>query len=66
MEEYKEAIFPTNEVNNIYKLVEELKEVPEVPKDHRIMILNDTYDLVWDSINNEEYTPIKKGWIIFV
>ena len=66
VEEYKEAIFPTNEVNNVYKLVEELKEVPEVPKDHRIMILNDTYDLVWDSINNEEYTPIKKGWIIFV
>lgn len=66
VEEYKEAIFPTNEVNNVYRLVEELKEVPEVPKDHRIMILNDTYDLVWDSINNEEYTPIKKGWIIFV
>ena len=46
--------------------MEELKEVPNIEAGHRIMIKNDTYDLVWDSINNEEYTPINKGWIIFV
>ena len=64
--EYKEPCFPTGEVNNVYKLVEELKEVPEVPEEHRIMVLNETFDVVWDSINNEEYTPVKKGYIIFV
>lgn len=66
VEVYKEPLFPTNEVNNVFKIVEELKEVPNIEAGHRIMIMNDTYDLVWDSINNEEYTPINKGWIIFV
>ena len=66
VEVYKEPLFPANEVNNVFKIVEELKEVPNIEAGHRIMIMNDTYDLVWDSINNEEYTPINKGWIIFV
>ena len=64
--EYKEAIFPENEVNNVFKITEELKEIPLIPKGHRIILLDENYMLVWDSINKEEYTPLKKGWMILV
>lgn len=66
IEVYKDPIFPENEVNNVYKLTEELKEVPEIPKGHRILLLDENYTLVWDSINKEEYTSLKKGWIILI
>lgn len=66
VEEYSEPVFPEHEVNNVYKLTKELTEIPEIPNGHRMILLDDTFTTVWDSMYKDAYTPLHSGWMIFI
>ena len=66
IEEYKTPLFPDSEINHVYRLSDGLKEMIEIPEGNRIILLDENYTLVWDSLNKEEFTPLDKGWIILI
>ncbi len=57
LEEYK------SQETGVYKINHEIKELP---KSKRIMILNTDGNLIFDTMEAKEYTPVKKGFIIRV
>lgn len=66
VEEYNEPVFPNGEVNQVYRLSNGLNEMIEIPEGHRVILLDKGFTLVWDSLNKEEFTPLKQGWMILV
>ena len=52
--------------NSVYKIREELKELPKIPENHRILVMNSDMDVVYDSLMPNEYSPIKEGYISLI
>ena len=64
IENYTNQEFTQN--NQVYKISEELKELPSIPKQHRILILDENGDLYYDSMQQNKYKPIQKGFILLI
>lgn len=61
-----QAEFPIGAENDVYAIKKELKKLPEIPENHRIMIMDEKMSTVYDSLFDDEYKPIKKGYISLI
>lgn len=54
------------EYNSVYRLEEELKEIPEVPEGRRLIVMNKEMSAVYDSQTSKEFKEVKEGYITFI
>ncbi len=52
--------------NSVYKLKKELKSLPDVPENHRLIILDQGLSMIYDSQVKGDYKPVKEGYISFI
>ena len=57
---------PERDFNHIFRITEELKELPNLPVGRRLMVRNDKLSLVYDSQLSGDFKPVKDGFISFV
>ena len=59
--------FPEKPRNNgVYRIDEELKELPVIPEGHRVIVLDKDLVNICDSLFGEEFKPVKEGYIILI
>ena len=52
--------------NKEYRFEYQLAKLPEVPEGRRLMVLAPDLRCVYDSLTSKEYTPVDKGYLIFI
>lgn len=52
--------------NSVYRLTEELKELPDVPAGRRLMVRNKDMSVIYDSQVKGDYKPVSEGYISFI
>lgn len=53
--------------NKVYRIDNELKELPKMPTSHRVMVLNDKLAVVYDSLFEEQkFESLEKGYLILI
>ena len=50
----------------MYRLTEELKELPDVPAGRRLMVRNKDMSVIYDSQVKGDYKPVSEGYISFI
>lgn len=52
--------------NKEYRFEYQLAKLPEIPEGRRLMVLNEHLKCTYDSLTSKAYTPIDKGYLLFV
>ena len=52
--------------NKGYRFEYQLAKLPEIPEGRRLMVLNENLKCTYDSLTSKAYTPIDKGYILFI
>lgn len=52
--------------NSVYKITSEIKELPAIPENHRIIVMNNDMDVVYDSLMPNEYSAVSEGYISLI
>ena len=52
--------------NKGYRFEYQLAKLPEVPEGRRLMVLDEGLICTYDSLTDKAYTPIDKGYVLFV
>lgn len=52
--------------NKGYRFEYQLAKLPEVPEERRLMVLDEGLICTYDSLTDKTYTPIDKGYILFI
>lgn len=63
---YHQEGFKESSYNQAYRIAEEMKDFPEIPESHRILILDSKLNVVQDSLMKKELTPIEEGFMLFM
>lgn len=63
---YNGEIFHQGKANKVYRIEKEVEKLPEIPNGRRILVMKDDLSVVYDSLFNDEYKPIKEGYISFI
>jgi len=63
---YQGQTFHQGKINRVYQIQDEFKNLPEIPNGRRLLIMNKEMTVVYDSLLNDLFTPIKEGYISFI
>lgn len=63
---YSGQAFEAPGQDQVYIIKEKLESLPEIPDGRRILVLNEAFSLVYDSLLNDTYTPQDKGYITLI
>jgi hypothetical protein len=67
LENYYDQAFPADGAQNgVYIIKRKLKKLPPRPNGRRIMILNEDLVPVYDSLFDEKYQPVSKGYLLLI
>lgn len=61
-----EAPYNPAGLNSPYIIKGELAALPFIPKDHRIIVMDDTMTTVYDSLLGDAYKPVRKGYLLMI
>ncbi len=63
---YTKQGFHQGKTNRVYRINEEVTHSPEVPNGRRILIMNSDLTVIYDSLFQDTFTPVKDGYISFI
>lgn len=66
LEAYSGQSFENQQQNQVYVIEKKLESLPFIPEGHRILVFNDKFAVVYDSLLNETYTPQEKGYLSLI
>lgn len=62
----KQGFHQDKKINSVYKIENELKELPEIPNGRRILVLKKDLSVDYDSLYEKEFKGTKEGYISFI
>ncbi len=66
LEEYNNQTFNSDYINLVYKF-DKLEEMIEIKDNHRVLVLNQEFNLYWDSLDEKEYKPLNSnGYVVLI
>ncbi len=66
LEEYSNQTFNEDYTNQVFKF-NELKKMIEIKENHRVLVLDQEFNLYWDSLDEKEYKPIESsGYVVLI
>ncbi len=66
LEEYNNQTFNSDYINLVYKF-DKLEEMIEIKDNHRVLVLDQEFNLYWDSLDEKEYKPLNSnGYVVLI
>ena len=66
LEEYDEQTFNEDYTNKVYRF-NSLEKMIEIQGNHRVLVLDNEFNLYWDSLDEKEYKPIStNGYVVLI
>lgn len=66
IELYANQDFIEGEENQVFRINGKIEALPEIQEGHRVVILDESLELVYDSLDNEPFKEQEKGYIILI
>lgn len=61
-----QSFHPQGQLNQIYRLDHELKELPDIPEGRRILLFNENLSVIFDSFLGDTFSPVAKGYLSLI